>query len=82
MMPGVQKIKQCRTLDQNKHTRVRCLINSILSHFHAFCIDKGMFCLRMAPVSLDSKKIFMFESIKIGQESIKLIVKTSKFVQG
>ena len=66
MMPGMQEFKQCRILDQNKHTRVRCLINSTLSHFHAFCTDKCTFCLQMPPVFLDSKKIFMFESIKIG----------------
>ena len=73
MMPGVQELKQCRTLDQNKHTRVGCLINSIISHFHVFCIDKCMFCLQMSSVFSDSKKIFMFDSIKIGEESIKLI---------
>ena len=72
-MPGVQELKQCRALNQNKHTRVRCLVNSIISHFHAFCIDKCMFCLQIPPVFSDSKKTFMFESIKIGEESIKLI---------
>ena len=40
-----------------------------------------------APVLLDSMKMFVFGSINIGEESIKLIdikkvVKTSKFVQG
>ena len=73
MMPGVQELKQCRTLDQNKQTRVRCLINSVISHFYAFCIDECIFCLQMPPVFSDSKKIFMFESIKIGEESNKLI---------
>ena len=62
MMPGVQELKQCRTLDQNKHTLVRCLINSIISHFHAFCIDKCVFCLQMPSEFSDSKKIFMFAS--------------------
>ena len=33
-----------------------------------------MFCLQMPPVFMDSKKTFMFESIKLGEESIKLIV--------
>ena len=42
-----------------------------ISHFHALSIDKCMFCLQMPPVFLDSMK--MFESIKIGEESIKLI---------
>ena len=32
-----------------------------------------MLCLQMPPVFLDSEKIFMFESIKIGEEGIKLI---------
>ena len=46
-----------------------------------------MFCLKMPPVFSDYQKIFIFESRKIGEESIKLIgyikvVKTSKFVQG
>ena len=58
-----------------------------ISRFHALSIDKCMSCLQMPPVFLDSMKIFMFESIKIGEESIKLdriekVVKTSKFVQG
>ena len=44
-----------------------------ISHFHALSIDKCMFCLQMPPVFLDSMKIFMFESIKIGEEIIKLI---------
>ena len=69
-MPGVQELKKCKTRDQNKHARVRCLINSIISHFPA---DKCMFYLQMPPVFSDSKKIFMFESIKIGEESIRLI---------
>ena len=69
----MHELKQCRALDQNKHTNVRCLINSIISHFDVFCIDKCTFCLQMIPVFLDSKKIFMFESIKIGEESVKLI---------
>ena len=72
-MPGVRELKQCRTPDQNKNTRVRCLINSIISHFHAFCIDKCVICQQMSPVFSDSKKIFMFESMKIREESIKLI---------
>ena len=44
--------------------------------------------LQMPPVFLDSMKICMFESIKIGEESIKLmngikkVAKTSKFVKG
>ena len=62
-----------QTLDQNKHIRVRCLINPIIFDFHAFSNDKCMFCLQMSSVFSDSKKIFMFESINIGEESIKLI---------
>ena len=34
-----------------------------------------MFCLQMPPVVLDSMKIFIFESIKIGEGSIKLMGK-------
>ena len=41
--------------------------------FHALSIDKCMFCLQMPTVFLDSMKIFMFESIKIEEESIKLM---------
>ena len=44
-----------------------------ISHFHALSIDKCMFCLQMPPVLLDSMKICMFESLKIGEESIKLM---------
>ena len=44
IMSGVQESKQCRTLDQNKHTGVRCLINSIIFHFHAFCFDGCSAC--------------------------------------
>ena len=43
-----------------------------ISHFYALSIDKCMFCPQMPPVFLDSMKIFMFESIKMGEESIKL----------
>ena len=49
-------------------------------------IDNCMFCLQMPPVFLDSMKIFMFESIKVGEESMKLIgkkvVKTSNLSKG
>ena len=38
-----------------------------------------MFCLQMPPVFFDSMKIFMFESIKIGEESIKLMARTSDY---
>ena len=46
-----------------------------------------MFCLQMPPVFFDSMKTFMFESIKIREESIKTdgikkVVNTTKFVQG
>ena len=48
---------------------VRCLINSIISHFHAFSIDKCMFCQQMPPVFLDSDKIFVFEIKNIREET-------------
>ena len=38
-----------------------------------------MFCLQMPSVFFDSMKIFMFESIKIGEESIKLMARTSDY---
>ena len=38
-----------------------------------------MFCLQMPPVFFDSMKIFMFESIKIEEESIKLMARTSDY---
>ena len=74
MMPGVQELKQCRwTLVQKKHTSVILPINSFICHFHTFCIDQCMFCLQMPPLFSDYKKNFLFERIKIGDESIKLI---------
>ena len=72
MMPGVWELKECRTLDQNKHISVRWLINSIISHFHTFRIDKCMLCLQMPLVFSNYKKVFMSESIKI-EEIIELI---------
>ena len=48
-------------------------LKSTISHFHALSIDKCMFCLQMPPVFFDSMKIFMFEHIKIEEESIKLM---------
>ena len=73
MMPEVQEVRHFSSLHQNKQASVRCLINSIVSDFHEFSIDKCMVCLQMPLLCSDCKKTFMFESIKIGEESIKLI---------
>ena len=48
-------------------------LSKTIFHFHALSVDKCMFCLQIPPAFWYSMKIFTFESIKIGEESNKLI---------